>query len=68
MYQQRTATVEKWEVYKQKPFNYMTTGVDPLYYKQVPTYRLPYRYPFTFFQSFPVPHMRHLGDGSNIPE
>ncbi len=51
--------LENWEVYKQKPFDYVKTGSEPLTFYERPRYRKPYRYPVQFRQSYPYDHMSY---------
>lgn len=51
---------EAFQTYIQKPYNFIKTGSDPLSFYRRDRYRKPYRYPFKFFKSYPVPHMSHL--------
>lgn len=50
---------EEWQNYVQKPYNFLLTGRDPLYFYRKDRWRKPYRYPFTFYQSYPFPHLRY---------
>ena len=52
-------TREGWANYERKPFNYLTTGSTPLNYYRKDLYRLPYRYPFTFQKSYPLPNQSY---------
>ena len=53
-------TIEKWEIYKQKKYDYIKTGRKPLnYYEQI-KYRKPYRYPYKFKKSYPIEHDSYL--------
>ena len=56
----KPGALENWEVYKQKPFDYVKTGSEPLTFYERPRYRKPYRYPVTFDQSYPTPHKSHF--------
>ena len=47
-------------MYKQKPLGYIKTGSNNLSFYERPRYRKPYRYPFTYDQSYPTPHKSHL--------
>ena len=47
---------EGWESYRIPPYNYVTTGADPIYYYRRDRYRKPYRWPFNFSSSYPYPH------------
>jgi hypothetical protein len=50
---------ENFEVYEQQPFNYLKTGSTPLGFYKKQVCRKPYRYPYTFHQSYPLPHMTY---------
>lgn len=45
--------------YTYGPFNYMTTGSDPLSFYMYPIYRKPYMYPYQFVTNYPYPHMTY---------
>ena len=51
--------IEKWQDYTLKPYNYIFSGRDPLYFYRRDRYRIPYRYGFKFYQSYPIPHMTY---------
>jgi hypothetical protein len=51
---------EQWTTYIKPPFNHVATGQSPLAHYAKYRYRLPYRYPFTFYKSYPFPHQSHL--------
>ena len=53
----KNKTKENWQTYKQLPFKSVDTGADPLYYYPMKQYRKPYRWPLTFYQSYPYSHM-----------
>jgi hypothetical protein len=55
---------ENWANYQTPYYDYALTGNDPLIYYTKPMYRRPYRYPFTFFKSYPYPHMSYYGDAN----
>lgn len=50
---------EGWANYERKPLDYLTTGSTPLNYYRKDLYRLPYRYPFTFQKSYPLPNQSY---------
>lgn len=56
----KPGALENWEVYKQKPYDYVKTGSSPLNFYERPRYRKPYRYPLKFRQSYPYDHMTYL--------
>lgn len=51
--------IETWQDYTLKPYNYIFSGSDPLYFYRRDRYRRPYRDGFRFYQSYPVPHMTY---------
>ncbi len=52
-------TIENYETYFYDPFNYGTTGSDPLSFYKYPIYRKPYRYPYQYYSSFPYPYLTY---------
>lgn len=50
---------EHWQDYMLKPYNYIFSGRDPLYFYRRDRYRRPYRHGFKFYQSYPRPHLRN---------
>ena len=50
-------TLETWQDYIQKPYGYIFSGSDPLYFYRKDRYRRPYRDGFKFYQSYPIPHL-----------
>ena len=52
-------TIEKYETYSYGPYNYMTTGADPLVFYKYPIYRKPYMFPYKFYSSYPYPYMTY---------
>jgi len=46
---------ENWVDY-QLNYGQVKSGSDPLYFYRRDIYRKPYRWPFTFYKSYPVPH------------
>jgi len=50
---------ENFETYSYGPFNYATTGADPLTFYKYPVYRNPYMYPYKYYSSYPYPYMTH---------
>lgn len=52
-------TTEHWQDYILKPYNYIFSGTDPLYFYRRDRYRRPYRDGFKFYQSYPVPHLTY---------
>lgn len=52
-------TMENFETYYYDPFNYGTTGSDPLSFYKYPIYRKPYRYPYKYYSSFPYPYLTY---------
>lgn len=51
--------MENFETYYYDPFNYGTTGADPLSFYKYPIYRKPYRYPYKYYSSFPYPYLTY---------
>ena len=51
--------IERYETYSYGPFDYLTTGADPLTFYRYPVYRNPYMYPYKFYSSSPYPHMTY---------
>lgn len=51
--------IEKWQDYTLKPYNYILSGKDPLYFYRYDRYKRPYRDGFKFYQSYPIPHMTY---------
>lgn len=49
--------IENWQDYTLKPYDYIFSGRDPLYFYRYDRYRRPYRDGFLFYQSYPTPHM-----------
>jgi len=52
-------TIENYETYSYGPFDYMTTGADPLTFYKYPIYKNPYMYPYKFYSSYPYPYMTY---------
>ena len=53
---------EKYENYYRGPYNYIDNGASPLTYYEYPIYREPYEYPYSFYKSYPVPHLSYADD------
>ena len=51
--------LEKFETYTYGPYNYKTTGSDPLTFYQYPSYALPRSYPYRFYSSYPYPYLSY---------
>jgi hypothetical protein len=51
--------LEKFETYTFGPYNYKTTGSDPLTFYQYPTYRKPFQYPYQYYSSYPYPYLTY---------
>ena len=51
--------MENFETYFYDPFNYGSTGSDPLSFYKYPIYRKPYRYPYKYYSSFPYPYLTY---------
>lgn len=56
----RPSVLENWVIYKQLPYGHLDTASEPVNFYIKPRYRKPYRYPFQFHKSYPVPHLSHL--------
>lgn len=52
----RYTFVETWQDYTLRPYNYIYSGRDPLYFYRRDRYRKPYRDGFKYYQSYPIPH------------
>jgi len=50
---------ENFETYSYGPFNYATTGADPLTFYKYPIYKNPYMYPYRYYSSYPYPYMTY---------
>ena len=50
---------ENFQTYSYGPFNYATTGADPLTFYKYPVYRNPYMYPYKYYSSYPYPYMTY---------
>jgi hypothetical protein len=50
---------EKFETYMYGPYNYRTTGSDPLTFYQYPVYRAPLDYPYKHYSSYPYPYLTY---------
>jgi hypothetical protein len=55
-------TNEPFDTYYRAPYNNIDTGTNPLVFYEYPTYREPYEYPYTFYKSYPVPHLSNWDD------
>ena len=53
-------TMENFETYSYDPFNYATTGSDPLSFYKYPIYIKPYNYPYQYYSSFPYPYLTYF--------
>lgn len=53
-------TKEQWTDYMRKPFNFLSTGSNPLNFYRKDIYRKPFMYPQKFYQSYPLPSMQYL--------
>ena len=52
-------TKEDWQNYMELPFDFIGTGSNPINFYRKDIYRLPYDYPYKFYQSYPLPSMQH---------
>jgi len=50
---------EQWTNYMRLPFDYLSTGSNPLNVYRKDLYRKPYMYPQKFYQSYPLPTMQY---------
>jgi len=50
---------ESWQNYDTLPFDYISTGSNPMNFYRNDLYRKPYNYPFKFYQSYPLPSMQY---------
>ena len=60
LYRRENIIQENWEIYKQKQYDYVKTGSDPLNFYVRNRYRKPYRFPYQFEKTAPFKHMAHL--------
>ena len=51
--------LENWELYKQPHFKHIQTGRKPMKFYKHLRYRQPYRFPFQFIKTYPIPHLTH---------
>lgn len=51
--------IENFSTYSYAPFDYISTGSDPLTFYKYPVYRNPYRYPYKHYSSYPYPYMTY---------
>ncbi len=51
--------IEKFETYTYGPYDFRTTGSDPLTFYQYPVYRAPFDYPYKFYSSYPYPYLSY---------
>lgn len=51
--------IESFTTYSYSPFDYITTGSDPMTFYQYPVYKNPYRYPYRYYSSYPYPYLTH---------
>lgn len=56
----KPSVLENWVIYKQLPYKHLKTASEPVNFYKQSRYRKPYRYPFKFYKSYPVPHLSHL--------
>ena len=54
----RPSMTEQWQNYMEAPFDFLETGSNPLNFYRKDKYREPYRWPFKFNQSYPLPSMQ----------
>ena len=51
---------EHYATYTMRPYNYIKTGTDPLFFYRRDRFRKPYNYPIQFYKSYPTPHMSYF--------
>ena len=51
---------EPFQDYKLYPYGEVYSGNDPLYFYNYNRYRKPYRWPFTYYSSYPYPQQQPL--------
>lgn len=54
--------LEHFRSYIQPTYKHVKTGSEPMGFYVHPRYRKPYRWPFTFYKSYPYPHMSPYDD------
>ena len=50
---------EDWQDYMRLPFDFISTGSNPMNFYRKDLYRKPYDYPYRFFSSYPVPSVQY---------
>ena len=50
---------EGWVPYSQEPYEYIKTGSSPLTFYMRNRYKKPYRYPYQYYKSYPVPNLSY---------
>ncbi len=55
----RSQKTENFTPYTYGPYNYMTTGSDPLSFYRYPIYRQPYMFPYQYYTNYPYPYMTY---------
>lgn len=50
---------ENWISYRQKPYDYILNGSQPLNFYLRNRYRKPYRYPYISYTSYPYPYLSY---------
>ena len=61
-YYLRTRFNEPFDTYYRGPYSHIDTGTSPMVFYEYPTYRKPFDYPYTYYQSYPVPHLSNWTD------
>jgi hypothetical protein len=50
---------EEFANYLKNPFSFVDTGSTPLNFYRKCEYRKPYKYPYTYNKSYPIPNVSH---------
>lgn len=61
-YWQNNNLKENWGNYITGPFNEIRSGSTPFYFYNRPQYRLPYRYPYTFYSTDLLPQVTNYNN------
>ena len=56
----KPSVLENWDLYKTKHYKYIKTGSKSINLYQHKLYRKPYRHPFHFVKTYPMPHLSHF--------
>jgi len=52
-------TKEDCQDYMRLPFDFISTGSNPMNFYRKDLYRKPYEYPYKFYKSYPIPSVQH---------